>query len=221
MSRRISREMFSQWGSSISLFAVSFVIGGFVALNPFDFDFSSGQLRNPASLQGKYDLTHLRGDELIQGSKVRVLEGLKVKQKAGSFEIQLGHFLFKNRNEEVVKACDEFSQVELIWQADGMAVSGEAPQMRVTGPCQISANLSSLGPLYLPLQKMMESVAQDSVVQLSEYPNQAIEFRGLSGEWPGLWVLRSISLSGENSRLDLAAEEIVQTLQQPVVLHVY
>lgn len=223
MSRRFSRENFSQWGSAISLFLFSFVVGGFVAINPFDFNFGFGssQIRNPASLQGKYDLTHLQGEDLIQASKVRVLEGLKVKQKAGSFEIQLGHFIFKNQNEEVKKACDEFSQVELIWQAEGMAVSGEAPQMRMTAACQTSGSLSLLGPLYLPLQKMMESPAQDSVVQLSEYQNQAIELRGLSGEWPGLWVLRVVSLSGENSRLDLAAEEIVQILQQPVVLHVH
>lgn len=201
----------------VCIFSSAFVIGGFISMNPGLFEFNIN--RTPASIQKTYDFSGLSGADLIQASKIRVLAGLNIVEGDGEYFLKLGHFLFKNQNEQIVKACEEFKTIELYWTAEGMASSGEPIEMQINSLCNSSEDISSTSSISLPYSKIFKESAQDGEFQFAEFPGQSWGFTNLSGEWPITWILKRVVLSGEGPRLEINSSEIVEILGTPVVLH--
>lgn len=199
------------------IFAISFFVGSFVAFNPFDLHF--GRNRLPANTQKGYDLTKYEGDSLVRASKARLLNGLQLNEESGVVSIVLGHFLFKSQDDIVKKACEAFQQVELVWMAEGMASSGELPQMKMKAPCRESGNLLQTAPLYIPFLQIMSEAPQDRGFQFESYEGHYWEFSNLTSEWPNTWILMGVHLSGEAEDLQLSSQDIIELMGQPVVIH--
>lgn len=102
----------------------------------------SSQLRRPAASDGKqvsstqaerFDLSELDKGEFQKAFKYQLMAGLQVIETPHGYGLRLGHFLTTREGAKIF-ACEKYPELELIFSAEGIAISGEIPKMVVHGP---------------------------------------------------------------------------------------
>ena len=166
----------------VSLFALFlfFAVGYYIASSSGEFpgyDFKLAQLapankaRDPAAIQRVFDFSRLEGNALNFALKQRLVSGAKVLKGEGGIGIALGHFVVRSDDGQKEFACQRYSKVVLFFEGVGMAVSGESPKMEVEGNCEISADINSISPLWIPVARILgEKVADQEFDFRDEHP---------------------------------------------------
>jgi len=177
--------------------------------------------RDPAAVRNSFDFSHLSGEKLHEAAKQRLLSGFEMKKGPEGASFALGHFVFVNAQGEKKFACQEFSKVSLIFEAEGVSVAGDRPSMEVEGHCEFSKDMAKINPLLLPIAKIMGEKPGDGEFQFNENNAVIVRFTNVPEEWPHTWLLKSVKLKGENNSqaLTVESDEVARILGHPLVLN--
>lgn len=205
-------KFFSRFG----LFVVCFFAGYSLLKSQTD-DYSIN--RDPAAVRGNFDFSHLQGEKLNTAIRQRLLTGLEFRKTAEGTGIGLGHFLFLDQRGEKKLACQEFGKVTLAFEAEGVSVAGEKPEMEVEGRCEFSPDMARINPLFLPIAKIVGERPGDGEFQFNDGSAVTVRFTNLPSEWPRTWLLKSVKLSNDNNpqALVIESEEVARYLGHPMV----
>lgn len=175
--------------------------------------------RDPAAVRNSFDFSHLSGEKLQEAVKQRLLTGLEIKKNGQGAGIALGHFVYVDERGTKKLACQEFRKVFLNFEAEGVSIGGEKPQMEVEGRCDFSEDMSRINALYVPVARILGERPGDGEFQFNEGPKVTVRFTNLPEDWPRTWLLKSVKLVNESASEALVVEgpEVAQTLGHPVV----
>lgn len=178
-----------------------------------------GADRNPAAIQKNYDFSNLSGDSLLKAAKSRMLTSLKIQKSEVASSISLGHFIFEDNQGFKRFACEYYEKIQIVFEADGVVSSGSSPQMILEGRClPYAQDPSQMSPLFIPVQKIVTNAPVDGEYKFAEFENQILQFKDMADSWPGLWVLKKVSLSRGVDELIIPASEVGQIVGRPIIV---
>lgn len=177
-------------------------------------------LRDPAAVRNNFDFSKLNGEKLHSAIKQRILGGLEFKKNLAGTGIGLGHFVFLDSTGQKKSGCQEFESLSLVFEADGVSVAGEKPEMVIEGYCESSQDMGKIDPLVLPIAKILGERPGDGEFQFNEGSPLNVRFTNLPDEWPKTWLLKSVTLLNKKSSQSfrIESEEVSYYLGHPIVL---
>lgn len=176
--------------------------------------------RDPAAVKNVFDFSHLKGERLQEAVRQRMMTGLVVKKDADGARFSFGHFVFVDEMGQKKPACQAFGKVAITFEAEGVSVGGDKPQMEVEGRCEHSNDLAMINPLFVPVAKILGERPGDGEFQFNQGSGVTIRFANLPEAWPRLWLLKSVKLVNEQNAeaLVIESDEVAKYLGHPVVL---
>jgi len=187
---------------------------------------SSSMERSPASIEKVWDFSYLEDGALAAAAKKRMATSLSVEMTAqnGEAKIQIGNFVLNNIEEKRKDfACGYYDRVVFVFEAEGIATSGERPEWLLEAGCQIAGDVNDLLPIHIPVNKIKAEKPGD--VELKYYDGSnalSVSFNHMPPrQWPTQWVLKEVSFkhSQYSSRvLKIDSDELRGWNQKPVVM---
>lgn len=142
--------------------------------------------------------------------KIRIIESIKVDVKEGTAHIQIGAPTLESGN----FLCLEYPTFDLIFQVEGISVSGDRPALIVRVPCEMDAN-----------QRQTANIELDVEALLSDEDMKSTEISTFKQHWiPGLehetWMLTDLQLHHQNrlSILQISNYEILSVWHEGFTL---
>lgn len=175
-------------------------------------------VRDPAAIRQVYDFTHLHGSILDAAVKERLVSGLEIYKDQQGLGIGLGHFAFSTGAGEKVLGCRAYKKITFEFEAEGVAVNGEKPTMKVEGQCQYSSDLTKINPIWIPVARIFGERPGDDGFDEYERPAQ-INFKNVADYWPRQWVLIGLSVEGESGQVQVDKAEVGQILGRPFTIN--
>lgn len=180
----------SSSAKSVCLFALCFAFGlsAFFAVSD-----RAPTMRDPASLNSKvFQINNLSSEQiksqLVQKIKIfPTIEGKKNIQFSG-FSSAL---------------CRSYTQIEMEFQAEGVAVAGEIPIMKVTSPCENGQDPSEMANIQLPVAKILSEKPKNAEFTFNGY-SAKIELKNAPDTWPKIWVLKIIQFKNTDGKTKTA-----------------
>lgn len=169
--------------------------------------------RAPSSI---YDLESTLDDQDFQSAvKKTLLGGLKVTDQAGFVGVELGGFELTLESGERIFACDEFPQIILIFEGEGVASSGSKPQMEVESPC-IVGEAGQIGPIYIPVEALAKREVFQGEVELDDDAT-LIRFYNTLDSWPSAWALTGVYLEDSLgvAQVEITLNDLIRINRQP------
>lgn len=146
--------------------------------------------RDPAALSGKvYQITSLTSEQIrsqIQ-KKIKVTPTID-GQKA---------ILFSGFSSAL---CKTYTSISVEFMAEGIAVAGEAPIMKITAPCTEGQDPAEIASINVAIKKILNEKPRDAEYSFDGF-NGVVSFKNSSDEWPRQWVLKKVefkNIQGEN-----------------------
>lgn len=112
--------------------------------------------------------------------------------------------------------CKSFSHIELLFDAYGIAVSGEPSHLKVTGECVAGQDPAEIAVIKIPFTKLLQEKARNAEFKFSGYKEI---FELVNGdEWAQTWILSQIIFksSTDSKTIKVAQDKLGTT--PPVVL---
>jgi hypothetical protein len=159
--------------------------------------FSPGT-RNPASIQKVFDYSYLGGDSLLQAAKERLGNSVQISLSSDKTEaiIELGNFVLMDDKNQKDFACGFYDKVALSFEAQGVAVDGQKPQLVVEAKCEVAENINALVPIHVPLSKIKTEKPSDTEFKFYQSKTPlTVRLQNAPGTWPKHWVLNGIKLT--------------------------
>lgn len=178
----------------------------------------------PKSSTQDIDFSELSATEFARAFKYQLISSSHIEQDSENTGIAFGSFYILGSNKQKNFVCTKFFSIELIFEAEGIAVSGAIPQMIVQGPCLTSADTTSIEALPIFYKKILSSaVSQKSFQESLKDSNEtvSIQFKDVVEQWPLDWNLVSVKLSTSETDEILAVNgyEIIAILGAPLSIH--
>lgn len=200
----------------LSLAACVFVAGFFVVINELNQKrkIASQDIDELSLSAVEFDLTPYDGVGLQKRIKYRLFENAKWIFDRNNHYLVMGNLKFSNSSGKVVELCDEVAMVELVFQAEGVVVSGDAPKIVLRTKCSTGtavaaatgvgtatvaagasvedgAGSSELMPIAIPWRSI-KALSPNA----SEYRTAAASlfFRSVDDFWPNEWTLHELNL---------------------------
>lgn len=171
-----------------------------------------------------FDLSETSPEDFKKAFKYQILKDVSVKTMDQSQQLYLGLFLIKNEKGEPVFVCDQYPTLDLIFAADGVAISGEIPHMIVRSPCLVAHDQKHIESYPIPLQRIYQSpLSHEFVIEsVNSQESGRIYFRGVVERWPQDWNLVGIKLYGKNPTnvLEINGYEVISVLGEPLTISV-
>ncbi len=176
--------------------------------------------RQPAAIRKSFDLTNLHGKALDSASKNTLLEGIQIAKQSCSFEMELRDFIFATNIGGESQACDEYSQVVMVFEGAGSGVNGEPAQLTVTADCHASRDLSKIEAIKIPLNFVYSEKPEDTEIDLRDNYKVHLKLLNISDTWPRQWNLVEIRLQNpsNNQNMFIGRADIQNFLGQPLVV---
>lgn len=181
--------------------------------------------RDPAAIKRTYDFSGLDGSALAKAQKQRLLAGAKVvREKTGEVSavgVELGHFVLKGEDGQKAFACQKYEKIQLTFVGEGTAVNGELPKMEVEGLCEMSADINSISPIWIPVAKILGEPVGDGEFSFHEGKTVLLRFANVTDQWPTTWQLQSLTLSSNEKvgeTVVIPQAELRQFLPKPMLL---
>ncbi|WP_373998724.1 hypothetical protein [Bdellovibrio bacteriovorus] len=172
-----------------------------------------------------YDLTEASPEQFKKAFKYQVLKEASVISTPQGPAMRLGLFLMKNEAGSKVFACEQYPTVDLIFAAEGIAFSGEIPQMIVRVPCTVAADQRHIDTLPIPFAKIIKSPTSQYEFSTSAEGSREegkIFFRHVVEFWPTEWTWTGVKFYGVNPEdtLQINGYEVISVLGEPLILKV-
>ncbi len=170
-----------------------------------------------------YDLSEATPEEFKKAFKYQVLKNVSVENTAMGPAMQLGLFLIKNESGAKVFVCDQYPTVDVIFEAEGVAFSGEIPRMIVRVPCVVSADQKHIDIAPIPFARILQSAVSEHEFTTSFYnsPEQGkIYFRNVMEFWPTDWNFVGVTFYSADGQktLQINGYEVISVLGEPLTL---
>lgn len=146
--------------------------------------------RDPATLNGKvFQISNLSSDQI----KAQLQKKIKVTPTIeGKKSISFSGFSSA--------LCKMYSTIEIEFTAEGIAVDGEAPVMKITTPCEAGQDPSEMAAIHLPIEKILSEKPRNAEFSFDGF-KAMVSFSHSADEWPRQWVLKRVEFkaaAGEN-----------------------
>ncbi len=174
--------------------------------------------RDPAAIRQVYDFTHLSGSNLEGAVKERLVSGLEIYKDEQGLGIGLGHFAFSLNSGEKVLGCRAYKKITFEFEAEGVAVNGEKPTMKLEGQCQYSSDLTKINPVWIPSARIFGERPGDDGFDEYERPAQ-VNFKNVADYWPRQWVLIGLTVQGDSGQVQVNKNEVGQILGRPFTIN--
>ena len=169
--------------------------------------------RDPATIDGKiFQITNLNSEQI----KVQLQKKIKVTPTInGKKTISFAGFSSA--------LCKTYPSIEVEFAAEGIAVAGEAPLMKIKAPCEEAQDPTEIAALILPIDKILNQKPRNAEYSFDGY-NAVISFMNSADEWPRQWVLKRVEFKnndGHNKSADFyrSPASVGETsADQPIVL---
>ncbi len=144
--------------------------------------------RDPAAINGKvFQISQLSPSQIKQqlNNKIKiqaVIDGQKALRLEG-FSSAL---------------CKTYSQVELSFEAEGIAVEGIAPSMLVKAPCEAGQDPAEMASIIIPYSMILSEKPRNAEFRFDGFSSR-FEFKHSSDEWPRTWILKSVQFKSEEN----------------------
>ncbi|MBC7741632.1 MAG: hypothetical protein H7061_05525 [Bdellovibrionaceae bacterium] len=163
---------------TFSLFALCFGLGislFFSISEKFDI------ARDPASIDGKvFQISTLSSEQI----KAQLSQKIKIRPTVdGKKSIQFSGFSSS--------LCKTYPEIEMEFEAEGVAVAGESPTMKITAPCEAGQDPAEMSAIFLPLEQILKEKPRNAQFKFEGYTTQ-LEFKNTSDDWPRQWILTRV-----------------------------
>jgi hypothetical protein len=114
--------------------------------------------------------------------------------------------------------CKAYPSIVVEFLADGIAVAGEAPQMKITTPCEAGQDPAEIKAINLPIAKILNEKPRNAEFSYDGF-NAVVTFTHSADEWPRQWVLKRVEFKGAegvNKSADFGRSPA--SVEQPIVL---
>lgn len=195
----------SSSAKSVSLFALCFAFGLSVFFSVAD---RMPTMRDPASVSSKvFQINNLSSDQI----KTQLSQKIKVYPTIdGKKNIQFTGFSSA--------LCKSYAEIEMEFQAEGVAVAGEIPSMKVTAPCEAGQDPSEMANIQLPIAKILAEKPKNAEFSFTGSTTK-IELKNAPDEWPKLWVLKAVQFKNATGQSKTATfERKIASDSRPVVI---
>jgi hypothetical protein len=179
--------------------------------------------QNSTGAHPDYDLSESSPEEFQKAFKYQMLKGATVEKTSIGPGITLGLFLLKNDDDQTVDVCAKHPTIDYVFQAEGVAFSGEIPTLIVRGPCLVGSDRRTIEALPIPFSKIFKSPL--SQIQFDgEIPGRSekskIFVKNVVDFWPTDWNWVGITLYGPTNvgNLSINGYEIISVLGAPVLV---
>lgn len=154
-----------------------------------------GDGRGPAAIRRAYDVSALEGKALSRKVNEQLIGEAHILKDGDKTGLELGQFVTEVKGKKVL-ACSVFERVELTFQSEGEASSGEVPQMIVEGRCRNSGNkMTWMEPIWIPTADLLtRSPASTTAVDFYDGEPVSLRFENVGDQWPRKWILNKIKL---------------------------
>ena len=135
--------------------------------------------------------------------------------------LQLGHFTLRSPAGVSVSVCDLYPKIKLTFVAGDMAVSGDSPEMEITGNCSAADAPGAIEPLLVDAVAVKKSNVTDKALRQPQAQNNSVKFKNVSDTWPRVWILNLIQFvpaQADTAEITIAREQIHQNLGKNVAL---
>ncbi|WII72094.1 hypothetical protein QJS83_16655 [Bdellovibrio sp. 22V] len=178
---------------------------------------------NSSEMTVEHDLSEASPEEFKKAFKYQVLKDAHPIETSEGPGVVLGSFLLKNADGAKVFVCEEYPTVDLIFAAEGVAFSGEIPQMVVRTPCLISEDQHHLEAAAIPFATILKSPLQQFEFTASVPGSREqgkVFFRNVVEFWPTEWTWIGVKFYGKNpeNTLSINGYEVISVLGQPLIL---
>lgn len=164
-----------------------------------DLKLKGGTGRVPAAIPKNLDFSRLNGAELMTASRRRLFSAARIVTSEHRMGIEFGQFIIRSNDGLRQLSCDFYDQVKVRLQAEGIAVSGERPQVEIVAPCTTSTDLALTNPIWIPTQEILASRVKDGKALYSTAKNSTFLFSNMPRYWPTRWSVTEVVLFQENS----------------------
>ncbi|MEQ1723349.1 MAG: hypothetical protein ABL930_09250 [Pseudobdellovibrio sp.] len=164
--------------------------------------------RDPATINGKiFQITNLSSEQIHSQLQKTIkvtptIDGKKTISFSG-FSSAL---------------CKAYPFIVVEFLADGVAVAGEAPAMKITTPCESGQDPAEIKEVNLPIAKILKEKPRNAEFSYDGF-NAVVSFTHSADEWPRQWVLKRVEFKGAEGA-DKAADfgRSPASVEQPIVL---
>lgn len=168
-----------------------------------------GNSRMPAAVPKVFDFSNLRGGDLRMASTRRLLEDVKLIKGEEAVGVELGHFVTMGPSGRREFACQAYNKIEMVFFADGIAESGEIPEMTVNSGCIMGADMNRISTIWVPNMIAGKQKTSTNVISLNNENPVAVQFTHVGSEWPTDWVLKTIRLySDQNPAYEMKFDQM-------------
>lgn len=154
--------------------------------------------RVPAAIRKDLDFSRLNGAELMMASQKRLLTAAQVVKNKDAVGIEFGQFIIRSDEGQRQLACDFYDRVRVRFEADGIASSGEKPEMEVTAPCATATDLARTEPIWIPANEIVAGRAVDGEATFASVAQTSFKFSHMMDIWPKKWAVTEVTLYRES-----------------------
>ncbi len=151
--------------------------------------------RDPAALYGKvFQITNLTAAQI----KEHLQKKIKVTPTiSGQKTISFSGFSSA--------LCKTYSAIEIEFWAEGVAVGGEAPIMKINTPCEAAQDPAEIAAINLPIDKILNEKSRNAEYNFDGF-KATISFANSADEWPRQWVLKRVEFKNTAGGLHKAVD---------------
>ena len=183
--------------------------------------------RSIASIEKVFDFSYLEQGALAAAAKKRVASSMSTDVSVHGDEalIFIGNYVLNNEKTGAKDfACGYYDQVELLFEAEGVAVNGEKPTLKINARCGVSGDVNQMLPIRIPLARIQAEKPGDVELQfhVGASPLKLLFSNAPKGQWPTQWHLKETVLkhSVEASRiLRVDGKDVADWNEKPVVMN--
>lgn len=178
--------------------------------------------RLPAAFDQAMDLTRLEGYSLEMAQKKQLIASHRVQDLNGEISFQLGNFVYEPREGTQSFICNEYDEIELVFLAEGMAVSGARPQMTIISKCMVDGNSTYLSPVFIPYKEIINLKATNQRLDYYTEFNADIYFSNVSMVWPVSWSLNSVRIYNSHTMregVNIQRSEVTEFNGEPLIIN--
>lgn len=184
---------------------------------------SDGGLAAVGSQNDNFDLSEATPEEFRKAFKYQVLKNVELEHFEDGPGVKLGLFLMKAPSGSKVFVCDRYPTLDLIFSADGMAISGEIPKMVVRLPCTISDDQNHIAAFPIPFARIFASSPEQyefTTTTTGAREGGKIFFMNVAGFWPQQWNWTGVKFYGQDptDSLEINGYEVISVLGAPLTL---
>lgn len=215
------------WGG-VFTFVLFASIGFFISVNAWDGMIYVSDLklkgmsgRVPAAIRKDLDFSRLNGAELMMASQKRLLTAARVVSDKHAVGIEFGQFIIRSDEGQRQLACDFYDRVRVLFEADGIAASGDKPVMEVNAPCATSNDLALTEPIWIPAKDIIANPPSDGDHGYASAERTSFKFSHMMQQWPRRWAVTEVTLYRESTpgrEVHIDQDDMREFKRKPIVI---